>query len=195
MAATLKEFKLFYWYCHVATQIIAALPSNEATRAVSLHAVRMATLNFAGKNGILVASADARRTKEESGRPWSRCGLVREHAVPISVIHQRVVMEVHKPMTDIEMADSATQLEADMLVHGMDQQAINEFPHNPRAWSVVKVVRELTHLCWVSTKDDGCLRSRSVDGGKSLHKSMPKDWDGIEPFARYRKCEIEVAPI
>jgi hypothetical protein len=195
MTATPKELKLFYWYCHVATQIIGAFPSNEATRAVSLHAVRMATLNFAGKNGILLASEDARRIKEESEKAWSKCGLVREHAVPISVIHHRVVAAVRAPMTQIEKAAAAAQLKADMLKHGMDRSMVDEFPRNPPAWHVVQVVRELTHLCWVSSGDDSRLRAKPLDGGRSLHKAMPKDWDGIDPLARYRKCGIEVAPI
>jgi hypothetical protein len=195
MTATPKELKLFYWYCHVAAQIIGALPSNEATRAVSLHAVRMATLNFAGKNGILMASVDARRIKEECGKAWSKCGLLREHAVPISVIHQRVVAVVHKPMTDIETVDAAAQLEADMLKCGMERQTIDEFPRSPAAWQVVRVVRELTHLCWVSRRDDSLLRAKPVDDGRSLHKTMPKDWNGVEPLARYRMCGIEVIPI
>lgn len=195
MTATTSELNLFYWHCEVAANIIGTMPGNAATRSVSRHALRMGTLNLASKNGVFHASESARNQRDASGKPWSKAELIREHAVPISIIHRRVVDEVQLPRTEAALAQARSALESNLLATGFSPSKVAEFPRNPRTWYVVHVLRRLTHLAWVTRDDDQLLRAKPAAGPLSLHKHMPPDWDGNDPFARYRACGILVAPI
>lgn len=195
MSATLKELQHFYWYCHIAAEVIATLPSNEATRAVSRNAVRMATLNVVGRKGIGIASDDAHRIKQETGKDWYKCGLIREHAVPVSEIHRRVVSEISRPMTPEQAVIATGALKTDMAASGLDRTAIDAFPANPAAWAAVRIIRALAHICWVSAEDDRNLGGARTDGSVNLRKSMPGNWDGEDPLARYKHADINVSPI
>ena len=195
MSARLRELEYFYWYCAVAEQVISTLPANPATRSSSRHAVRMATLALAGKNGIGYASDDARRAQASMGTDWYRCRLVREHAIPVSVIHERVVHALAHPLAADEEAAAIERLRADMAAAGLDRQKIDAFNIKPRTWLVVCQVRSLTCLAWVTKQDETLLKTTVAKGSKSLHKTMPASWDGVDPLARYRACGLNVTPL
>jgi len=192
--ATRSELRNFYWSCHVAALVIKTLPANAMTKSNSRHAVRNATLALVGRNGIRFASAHARQIQAELGRPFEECSLVREHAVPISELHRRVVDVVRQPLTDAEAAAALARMDAEMVREGLDAATIAEFPRNPHAALVADVVRQWTHIAWVSAEDDRKLKARQ-GSEKSLNQRMPTDWDGVDPFARYRACGLGVEPI
>ena len=59
MTYTHKEAGYFYWHCTTAALILSTIELNTATRVHVANAVRMATLNAAGKRGIRYASKAA----------------------------------------------------------------------------------------------------------------------------------------
>jgi len=195
MAATIKNLILFYWHCEIAARIIDEMPQNAATSSVSRHAVRMATLNLFGKHGVPFASAEAIRVQKASGKPWDKCGLVREHSVPLSILHAMVVAKVKRPMTESQMDRSVTQLRRDMKRSGLSPETIEQFPLNTFTWRVVQVLRKWTHLAWVTKLEDKQLKAKLRDGTESLNKRMPPDWDEIDCLARYRYWKIKVRAI
>jgi hypothetical protein len=178
MTATWIESEHFLTHCEVAALVIDTLPANAATRAHARHALRMATLNVAGRNGVLYASSKARQIKQATGKDWHQSGLIKEHVVPLSLIHKWVVEELARPLP----ADGAAGVTTTIV-------------RADRARQVANIVREWTLLAWISQDDDARLRDRGLNAGKSLHKSMPADWDGQDRFARYSACGIEYAPI
>lgn len=176
MTANPTEANYFRWHCAVAAMLIDALPANAATSAHTRHAIRMATVTAVGEKGVLHASKQAREIKEASGKAWNKCGLVKEHVIPVSLIHERVVEALKRSAV------------------GPDQGG-QSFPDNPRARQVAKIVEEMTLLAWISKDEEARLRDKTRDAGKSLHKRMPTGWDGKEKFARYIACGIEYSKI
>jgi hypothetical protein len=174
MTATPTEAQHFLWHCAVAAMLIDTLPANAATSSHSRNAIRLATVTAVGKNGVLHASKDAKAIKASSGKAWDKSGLVKEHVIPVSLIHERVVEALKRTPA------------------GPGAQS---FPDNPRARQVAKIVEELTLLAWISKDEEARLRDKTRDAGKSLHKRMPTGWDGQEKFARYIACEIEYSAI
>lgn len=101
MTATKSEAKNFYWHCQVAATV-AKLHKNPATKANLRHALRLATLTVAGKNGVQLASRKAYSEKHLCGKDWSACGLVKEHVIPISLLYvgHGAVQQVRKVCLD-----------------------------------------------------------------------------------------------
>jgi hypothetical protein len=170
MTATPSEADNFRWHCAVAAMLIDTLPVTAATSAHTRNAVRLATLTSVGKNGVLHASKQAKEIKESTGKKWHKCGLVQEHVIPLSLIHERVVEELKRSPA-------------------ASDQGGPSFPDNPRARLVARIVEDMTLLAWISQDEDARLRD------KSLQKCMPTDWDGQERFARYIACGIEYSTI
>jgi len=190
LRATATEITNFFWHCRVATGLIDELPSNTVTRSHSLHAVRKATLCIAGRDGVAYTSDAARTRKIFANKPWEKCGLVKEHVVPVSVIHDRVRKELEhsnpaalRPLTD-EEARAFTPQVADL------------FRQYPRAWMAGRIIQEWTLLAWITQKEEKEFDDKTKHGGISIRKRMPSDWnDDGDRFARYRACDIEVSRI
>ena len=86
MRYTKTESRYCYWHCRAAAQVLENLELNTATRVHVHNAIRMATLNAVGKDGIRLASKDAfSQLGRTAGKPETK-GLIREHVVPVSVI-------------------------------------------------------------------------------------------------------------
>lgn len=90
MHYTKVESGYFYWHCRAAAQLLENLPLNTATRVHVHNAIRMATLNAVGKNGIRLASKDAAAQLDRNVGKAKTKGLLREHVVPVSVIAAEV---------------------------------------------------------------------------------------------------------
>ena len=189
MTTTKSEALNFYWHCEVAALVIRRLPVTTATRNNSLHAVRKATLCAAGRQGVTHASAMARAHQQSLSQPWSACQLIQEHAVPVGYIHQRVRAALATDVDD-EAARTARQaMTDDLAANGVPAAAIAALPLTADACRVAEIVRGLTQLAWLTTDEHDALRRHS------LHKDMPRDWDGVDRFARYRVCAIDVAEV
>jgi hypothetical protein len=189
MTTTQSEVLNFYWHCEVAAMVIRQLPATAATRSNSRHAVRMATLCAAGHKGVTHASAGARDRQRATGAAWHKCELVKEHAVPVSHVHARVVEALSTDFDEQARRAARQALAEDLAARGLPAAEIAALPCSPDAWRVAQVVRAWTQLAWLTKDDDRLLRS------KSLHDGMPADWDEVDRLARYRACGIEVAEI
>lgn len=194
MTATRSERANFYWYCAAAAQLIEQMPANAATSSCSRHALRNATNAITGRKGVSYASVAAKRAMRKNGGVWTGCGLVKEHAIPVGHIHELVTAAVRKRRSERAMATAQRRLDRDMAESGLDARLFDAFPRNPRIWFVVEIVRASTAMAWLTAKEDGRIRAAQVGGSARLVQRMPQDWDGKDPFARYRACGIEVQP-
>jgi hypothetical protein len=190
-----SELIHFYWYCATATQLIENLPRTTATNAVSLYAVRRATETFTGKNGVPYASARARKACADNGGKWEGCGLVREHAIPVSHIHRGLEDALSVKRSEETLAEARRRLEAELMAIPAKAGTFQGYPANPQIAFVVDIIRASTTLAWLTVDEDNLLNERLGDGSKSLKMRMPPNWDGRDPLARYRFCEIEVQPV
>jgi hypothetical protein len=175
---TRAEASYFLRHCEVAALLLDAFsPLDPATSSHVVRAIRMATLNAAGKNGVSHASTQARKRKEATGKPWHQCGLIKEHAVPVSLIYRRVL----DAFSAMGLGDPSL---VDLSDLAADEQAFAR--RNPKAWSIAKIVREETVLAWITADEDAELRKRG------LQRCMPPGWDESQSrFARYETCGIE----
>ena len=51
-------------------------------------------------------------------------------------------------------------------------------------------VEDITNILFENSKT--VVMTIEEDSSISLNKSMPEDWDGVDPYVRYRETEIEV---
>jgi hypothetical protein len=181
----------FFWHCLMAAKIIDELPETTATKSHAVHAIRMATVCAVGKEGVLYASDAARSTKEAAGKDWHKCGLVREHVVPVSLMREFVVGKLKTTRDDgaaIDISSEDTQ--------GLTPEVIALFRQHPRAWLVAQVIREWTILAWITESEDERFDDKARHGGKSIRKRMPTEWREAQGrFARYDACGIELSLI
>ncbi|HFL2038784.1 TPA: hypothetical protein ACXIGC_000146 [Stenotrophomonas maltophilia] len=192
---TPAELANFYWYCAAAAQLIEQLPGNAATRSVSRHAVRNATNALTGNKGVPYASVAARKVCMANGGSWERCGLRREHAIPVGHIHRELVAAIWAPRSDLALAEARGRLDEEMAATPVKSGAFAGFPSNPRIAIVVDIIRASTALAWLTEEEDDLLKARLGDGSWSLNQRMPPGWDGKDPLARYRFCKIDVLEI
>ena len=185
MTATASEAKNFYWHCQVAATV-AKLHKNPATKANLRHALRLATLTVAGKNGIYLASRKAYSEKHLCGMDWSACGLVKEHVIPISLLYGLVRRELDNPAPRRWENYLDVPVDQNRALWNIPLDWANTSEAVPDALLIAKVIKESTILAWIHQEDDMKLRT----GGYA--KRMPEDWDGQDPLARYRAAGIEV---
>lgn len=187
------EIEKFFWYCHVAAKIIDEVDQNAATKACALYAVRMATICYAGKNGVQFASAAATAKKALSGKHWQHSGLVKEHVIPVSMIRERVVSEL-----DATRGDTlpAPLILSDEDLNGLSPAVVALLQEHPRAWLVGGIVRELTILAWITPEEERQFDDKAKHGGISLRKRMPIGWaTDQDRLARYTSCGIVLSKI
>jgi len=152
----------------------------------------MATLCATGRNGVQYASDEAIRVKNSEGKHWEECGLIKEHALPVSLVCKRVYAELKAN----RQAPIGTCGPCEDGGLALTPEAIALFQANPRAWQVALIIREWTHIAWITKEEDGRFDDRSRHGGISIRNRMPKDWtEGRSKFARYDACEIPVSRI
>lgn len=188
MGYTKSEAKHFYWHCVTAALLIEKLEHNTATLAHIGRAIRMATITARGKNGVQYASRNAFKIKAGSSGDWSTLGLIREHAVPVSVITERI-LGVHSSGVRYSWRELAHQLAQDDLErwdvvdsdYVLDQAA-------PFSATIAAIVRQCTALAWITPEEDDLLRL------KGLVKTMPPGCED-EVLARYKACDIELVPL
>ena len=185
MSYTLREARYFYWHCSTAAILLDSLELNTATRVHLNNAVRMATLNAAGKSGIRLASASASALLTGTSGKQSPKGLIREHVVPVSVISGQVV-DAWSSRVQYAWRELVPSLKDEDL---KNWKVVNSdyFLDSTAPFSAViaTFVRDRTLLAWVTSEDNTRLR----EGG--LSKSMP-DYLPDDPRARYQVCEIEL---
>ena len=185
------EDEQFYWNCHVAAKIIDDVEFNTATRACALYAVRKASICYAGKNGVRYATPAAAKKRADTGRPWHKAGLVKEHVVPVSMIRERVVDQLAASRKDWGEA----VVFGDDDAEGLSVRTTTLFRNDPRAWQVGRIVRDLTVLAWVTPEDERLFDDKARHGGISLRKRMPMGWDGVDYKARYSACGIALVEL
>lgn len=194
MTATATENINFFWHCLVAANVIDELPKNTATTSHSLRAVRMATVCCTGKNGVQYASEDARKRREAQGGHWEQCGLVKEHVVPVSLVHALVQSEL---VATCGSADTPRpHVLSDQNTQGLTPEVIALFQKHPRAWLVGRIVRQWTLLAWITELENKRFDDKTLHGGISIRKCMPKGWtEEQDRFTRYTDCDIALSRI
>lgn len=185
MGYTKSEAKHFYWHCVTAALLIETLEHNTATLAHIGRAIRMASITARGKNGEQYASSNALKIKAGSSGHWSKLGLIREHAVPVSVITERI-LGVHRSEIRYSWRELVQHLTQDDLErwdvrdsdYVLDQAA-------PFSATIGAIVRQCTALAWITPEEDDLLRL------KGLVKTMPAGCED-DVLARYKACDIEL---
>jgi hypothetical protein len=187
MTATATESRHFTWHCAVAA-LLMELPKNPAISAHVRHAVRMATETAAGKKGVLYASKRARAIKEASGESWGKCGLVKEHVIPVSEVYKRVIQEFAL-LRAKQTANDTTGTASTDLRTILAKGELSLVREDRRVQQLEQMIRKWTLLAWIS-KDEHELLEKN-----GLQKCMPTGWDGRDKFARYEDCKIEFIEI
>ena len=188
MGTTAAEATNFFWHCHVAVKLIDELPETTATKGHALRAVRMATLCAAGSNGVQYASDKARMKREAHGKPWGKCGLIKEHVIPASLV-RTLVLEELKATRDPELV-AFSLVDSNENANWLTPEVIAQFRQYPRAWQAAKIIRDWTLLAWVTDHEH-----KELDG-RGLGERMPTGWaPGQDRFARYTNCNIAVSRI
>jgi len=170
-----------YWHCEVAAMVLSQLPMNPITKQHVRESLRYATLSATGRPRY--ASLEAKRILDTG----SSRSLVKEHAVPVSIVIGKV-LERARPILDIK--DGAYRFMPQdenpqrRLAHTEKSSERIIALGNLRAWEIAEIIREWAVLAWVTTSEDQRLR----DAG--LHKTMPPDWNGADKFLRYERCGI-----
>lgn len=185
-ARKIAEPEYFMWHCEVAALVLGSLPGNPATKHHVRSALRQATLAATGRSGIAYASHGAKAAKDARGEDWGRCGLVREHVVPVGQIHDQVMKALASPVIHHTTGEGPPGLLSPdalpgRLRHGDSLLVLG----NPRAWQIAEIVRKWTVMAWISKDEDTRLREMK------LHDRMPAGWDGCDLFARYKACGLE----
>jgi hypothetical protein len=179
MTATSAELQNFLWHCEVAALLSTSLPPTTSTKAHVLNAIRKATHAAVGSNGVGHASHKARERQASMGLPWHKCGLIREHTIPVSVVCKRV-REVLSRLP-ARHADAMLRNASSSIAPGL---------WSPTALQIADVVLEGTLMAWITEPEDQRL---SANG---LGQRMPPGWkDGHDPFARYVACNIDCVEI
>ena len=188
MHYTKTESRYFYWHCRAAAQVLQNLELNTATRVHVHNAIRMATLNAVGKNGIRLASKDAFSQLERGvGKPSTK-GLTREHVVPVSVI-ARYVESAWASGTTYAWRELLQFLHQDDFDNWevIDSDAFQDSAA-PFSAVIAAQVRRNSLLAWVTAGDNARLRDSGL--GKSMPESMPGNSRG-----RYIACGIDLVDI
>ncbi|WP_282271962.1 hypothetical protein [Stenotrophomonas sp. PS02298] len=179
----------FYWHCEVAALVLNTLPGNPATKHHVRNALRMATLAATGPKGVGFASERAHQTKALSAKNWDKCGLIREHVIPIGEVYEKVFRslafpiihnDLGKPPGFMPVSEGRIKLRA-----GQSTLALG----NPRPWQIAQILQQWTLLAYITKEEDQLLRERK------LHDRMPAGWDGQDKFSRYSECGIVWKPI
>lgn len=188
MTYTHKEAGYFYWHCTTAALILSTIELNTATRVHVANAVRMATLNAAGKRGIRYASKAAFEKYRAEGTDWTRLGLIREHVFPISTILSLIV-EVHTEDRIHSWRELVPYLKDEDLVawNVVESDAMHD-ARAPLSAVIAALVRRFTVLAWITGAEDDMLKD------KGLTKSMPPGY-GDDLLARYRACGIDMVDL
>lgn len=187
MKPNASEAANFFWHCLFASKVVDEFPKNAATNAHFLNGVRLATVCIAGKAGVHYASEEARSIKEQSGSPWEKCGFIKEHVVPVSVISSFVRDELKKPGNSARWAEAKPCMES----AGLTPEVLDLLAAHPRALQVARVVLEWTTLAWITKLENARFHDKARHGGISLGKRMPKDWTPVDDrLARYQVCKI-----
>lgn len=172
----------------MAATVFDELPQNTVTRSYFLRGVRMATLCAAGKHGVQFASDGARARRAASGLHWDKCGLVKEHVVPVSVICALVRQELGVKDEGVRIAESLALLEE---AADLSPKVVALFQGNPRAWQIASLIRAWTLLAWITAEEDRKFDEKDSLGGISLRQRMPKEWNAdADRLARYHACGI-----
>lgn len=184
----------FFWHCRVAVKLIDELQDTTVTKAHALHAVRMATLCAAGRNGVQYASEGARMIKGDQTKHWEKFGLVKEHAIPVRLVRTLVLNDLRATSDGAQAAVPLVLSEQDM--QGLTPKVIALFRQHPRAWQAARIIREWTLLAWITKDEDARFDDKARHGGISLRDRMPTGWTHDQDrFARYNSCGIVVSPI
>jgi hypothetical protein len=186
--ASASEILNFYWHCDVAARLLTELPQNAVTSAHTRDAVTKATLCWAGAKGIIQASERALARRAELGKPWAKCKLVREHVIPASYVHARVVEALASDPGDDLRAGWAA-INADMEAYGVPDATIRRHQMHHQTHLVAQAVREWTELAWVTDEDHLDLKRAG------LTKVMPDPWDPSDRHARYTACNLRLLTI
>lgn len=191
MAARPSELTNFFWHCRVAVKLIDELPDTTVTRSHAARAVRMATLCAAGRDGVEFASTAAMAVKQGAGnRKWWECQLHREHVIPVANVHKYVLQDLRASCGSGQSRNSLVESDKDNDMQWLPPAIIALFRDNPRAWQAARIIRYWTELCWVTPGE------HEEFGRRKLGDRMPKDWrPGMDRFARYKHCKIDVVPI
>lgn len=176
MTATATEKRNFAWHCAVAA-LLMDLPANPATSAHFRNAITKATKTVFGRKGVRYASEAA--IKVADGNDLAKCRLELEHVIPATLVCKQV-------MADLSSSKAVVRPDLDALLIAGDLQQIRE---HPRVRQIAEIVATKTLLAWVTKEEHGKLKTAG------LQKSMPPGWDGLDHFARYRHCGIQVIEI
>lgn len=192
MPATLTESNNFLWHCRVAAKLMDELPEHTVTKSHAVRAVRMATLCHAGKSGVRYVSSRAIAIKENKKKSWEKCGLIKEHIVPVSFIFEQVRRELNGNREHARTIPTLSQCApSDLPSH-----VFAEFQQHPRAWQVAQVVREWTYLAWITRDDEKLFDDKNLHEGISVRKCMPRNWNpNQDRFSRYTNSNIMLSPI
>ncbi|WP_166213138.1 hypothetical protein [Cognatiluteimonas telluris] len=184
---TQKEANYFYWHCCTAALLLSQIDLNTATRVHVGNAVRMATLNAVGKKGVRASKA-AHEEREAAGKEWSKLGLIREHAFPISVLLDKV-LEAHKKGDIYTWRELKPYLKDEDFVHWnvLDSDTCLD-SRAPLSAVIAALVRRFTVLAWITKSEDMSLKD------KGLTKSMPANY-GDDLLARYTICKIDLVDL
>ena len=182
-------------FADVSVTLRSQSPPKTAPKSDTRFAIRKATEALTGRNGVAYASVAARQARALNGDRWEGCGLVREHAIPVGHICQQVVGALETKRTGASLARARQRLDAEMTKLPVKAGDFDGFPDDPHIAFVAAVIRASTVMAWLTTKEDDLLKAKLGDGSESLNKLMPPGWDGVDPLARYRYCQIDVQPV
>ena len=195
MTATASESLNFYWHCQTAELLIRHfLPHSSAAISSNIHhALRMATLCAAGKNGVHHATEKALALKISSGRDWHQLGLIREHAVPVSLIQDEVLRVAKQYLLCEKSRKSWAGSEVAPRLHQHDHENWG-LPANlsriaPLSAAVAAVIRTRTVLVWTTKEEDSLLNDSGVK------KMMPAGKKMEDSLARYEHCKIKTVDL
>ena len=193
MAASVSEINNFFWHCLVAAKLLDELRRETVTKSHILHAVRKATDCWAGRNGVQYASDDARAQKERIGKHWEKCGLRKEHVIPVRVVNQFVYEELMLPISTTGVSEPLVL--SDQEMQGLTPEVVELFHQHPRAWTVARIIREWTLHAWITIPEDHCFDDKSKHGFSIRHR-MPQGWTRDQDrFKRYSDSGIRVSRI
>ncbi len=189
MTYTQEEANYFYWHCRIAALLIEQFAdSNTATDSHVHRAVRMATETAVGKRGVRFASQRAKEIMGSNNGAKPGQGLVREHAVPVSVITRQIRDAYASNEVHTWGALMGALTEEDLKNWGVVCSSSTLSQDAPFSAVIARIVRESTVLAWITLEEERELRKRG------LVKAMPPGYDG-DVLARYKFCRIDVMPL
>lgn len=176
--------RLLFWHCNVAAILLNQCPMNPATKHHVRSAIREAThqIRPAGR------STGAQRLRD-SGRAG---GLIREHAVPVSIIVGKV-MELCGPWVVIDETNRAAGFVDGRVAGDINRISLGSTRRatalgHVTVEQVIALIETLAICVEITREEDSWL------AGAKLRDRMPEGWDGKNLFARYEHVGIELAP-